>query len=168
MHETPQDIADLQALLDDSYARAGAHLRETVPPDRRVDAARLVEEMQGVNVMAVATVTADGRPLIGPVDGLLYRGRLVFGSSAGSVKARHVAERPHVSASYLDGVDLDVVVHGRVVEVDPRAADLHAFLTEIYPDWDDWGHDDPPAPYWRIEPDFMVAASYTGMDQQGT
>ena len=69
MHETPEDIARLQDLLDQSYAAGGPHLRSTITPERRLGAAELVERLQGMRLLVVATVTADGRPLTGPVDG---------------------------------------------------------------------------------------------------
>ena len=38
MHENDGDLSALQLLLDDSYARAGAHLRSIHTPERRVHA----------------------------------------------------------------------------------------------------------------------------------
>jgi hypothetical protein len=42
MHESQEDIARLQELLDRSYAAAGAHLRSIHTPQRRLAAADLV------------------------------------------------------------------------------------------------------------------------------
>ena len=42
-HETPEDIAELQRLLDASHAAAGPHLREIFSDERRVAAADLLE-----------------------------------------------------------------------------------------------------------------------------
>ena len=39
MHERPEDLAALQAVIDDSYAHANAHLVAIHEPERRLDAA---------------------------------------------------------------------------------------------------------------------------------
>jgi hypothetical protein len=38
MHETSQDLARLQRLLDESYEKAGEHLRSIITPERRLNA----------------------------------------------------------------------------------------------------------------------------------
>ncbi|NIV87350.1 MAG: pyridoxamine 5'-phosphate oxidase family protein, partial [Actinobacteria bacterium] len=68
-------------------------------------------------MLAVATVTADGRPLVRPVDGLFYRGEFWFGSAPGSVLMRHLAVRPPVSAVHTVGEHLAVTVHGEAAVV---------------------------------------------------
>jgi len=74
MHETAEDLVALQALLDRSYERAGEHFRRVTTPERRLDAAQVVERLRGMTLLVLATVTTDGRPLNGPVDGVFYRG----------------------------------------------------------------------------------------------
>jgi nitroimidazol reductase NimA-like FMN-containing flavoprotein (pyridoxamine 5'-phosphate oxidase superfamily) len=74
-------------------------------------------------LLVLATVTADGRPLVGPVDGHFYRGAFYFGSSPDSVRIRHIRRRPQVSAAYLPAEDLSVTVHGRATPLDMRAAE---------------------------------------------
>ncbi len=66
-----------------------------------------------MRLLVVATVTADGRPLAGPVDGYLLHGSFYFSSGRNSVRMRHLAARPAVSATYLPGEELAVTVHGR-------------------------------------------------------
>ena len=101
MHETPDDIRALQKLLDRSYERAGSHLRSITTPDRRVGAEELVQELSGMCLLVVATVTADCRPIAGPLDGIFYRGAFHFGTAPDSVRYRHLLERPQVSATHL-------------------------------------------------------------------
>ncbi len=135
MHEQPDDLAALQALLDRSYATAGAHLLGIHTPARRLGAEQLCERLVGVCVLALATVTADGRPIVGPVDGIFYRGAFHFGSSPDSVRFRHIGERPQVSATHARGEELAVTVHGRAVPVDVRAEEHAGFrqtLLEVY------------------------------------
>src|ERR1039458_2552734 len=80
--------------------------------ERRVDAA-LCERLQGMRLLVVAAVTADGRPLAGPVDGYFLHGTFWFSSGRDSVRMRHLAARPAVSATHLPGEELAVTVHGR-------------------------------------------------------
>src|SRR5690348_11444219 len=101
MHETPDDLAAMQAVLDRSYATAGAHLLGIHEPQRRLDAQGIADRLQDMVLLTLATVTRDGRPLTGPVDGFLYRGLLHFGSSPKSMRFRHIRERPQVSATHV-------------------------------------------------------------------
>ncbi len=133
MHETTEDIAAVQELLDRSYAQAGAHLRSIHTPERRLTAEALAERLTGMCLLALATVTADGRPIVGPVDGIFYRGAFHFGSSPDSLRFRHIRARPDVSATYLPGEELAVTVHGRAAPVDHRTDEgFRATLLEIY------------------------------------
>jgi len=113
MNETPQEVAHLQRLLDASSAGAGPHLRGIIGDDRRLDAEQLCDRLQGMCLITVATVTADGRPLVGPVDGYFLHGSFYFSSGRDSVRMRHLTTRPAVSATYLPGEELAVTVHGR-------------------------------------------------------
>jgi hypothetical protein len=135
MHETADDLAALQALIDRSYANAGAHLLRIHEPERRLTAAQLAETLTGMRLLALATTTADGRPIVGPVDGIFYRGAFHFGSAPDSIRLRHIAQRPQVSATHLPGEELAVTVHGRAVPIDIRAAPEAGFrqaLLDIY------------------------------------
>jgi hypothetical protein len=76
MLETPDDLAHLQQLLDRSAAGAGSHLRGIITDERRLTAERVCQILQGMRLLVVATVTAGGRPLAGPVDGYFLHGSL--------------------------------------------------------------------------------------------
>ena len=155
MHETEADLRELQDLLDRSHAAAGPHLRAIFDDDRRIPAADLPALLPGVQVLALATVTAKGEPRVAPVDGLFFRARFWFGSSETSARFRHIRARPAVSATHLRGEELAIVVHGRAVEADvagPEHAAFRAYLLETYPDWESWG---AGSPYARIEPSAM-------------
>jgi hypothetical protein len=135
MHETSADLTALQSLLDRSAAGAGEHLRSIITAERRLTAAEVCARLQGMVLLALATVTADGRPLVGPVDGIFYRGAFHFGSAPDSVRFRHIARRPHVSATHLPGEELAVTVHGRAVRIDVGSADHAGFrqtLLDVY------------------------------------
>ncbi len=133
MHETEADIAALQQLIDRSYAAAGPHLLSIHTPERRLTAAQVSDRLKGMCLLALATVTADGRPVVGPVDGIFYRGAFHFGSSPDSVRFRHIRARPQVSATHLPGEHLAVTVHGRATPVDLRADQgFRAALLDVY------------------------------------
>jgi nitroimidazol reductase NimA-like FMN-containing flavoprotein (pyridoxamine 5'-phosphate oxidase superfamily) len=163
VHESDRDLAELQQLLDRSYAAAGSHLLSIHTPDRRLDAHHVAELLAGMCLLALATVTADGRPIVGPVDGIFYRGRFYFGSAPDSLRLRHIRRRPQVSATHLPGEHLAVTVHGRAVAIDLRSEDDARFrqtLLDVYvprygTDWVDF-LDSGPA-YARIDANRMFA-----------
>ena len=165
MHETAADLEALQQLLDRSYAGAGGHLRRIITPERRLTAAALAERLVGVRLLALATVTADGRPIVGPVDGIFYRGAFWFGSAPDSVRFRHIRARPDVSATHIEGEPLSVTVHGRAEVFDlrePAVAGFRAALTEVYAprygnEWIGWAEQHP---YARIDARRMFTFSF--------
>ena len=146
MHETDDDLRELQRLLDRSYEGAGEHLRRITTPERRMTAEDVSARLTGMCLLSLATVTRDCRPLVGPVDGIFYRGSFYFGSSPDSVRFRHVRTRPQVSATHLPGEEMSVTVHGRAVPVDVRAAEhagLRSTYLEVYvpiygPEWENF------------------------------
>ena len=161
MHERAEDLEALQALLDRSYESSGPHLRRIITPERRLTAEQVAERLTGMCLLALATATADGRPVVGPVDGIFFRGAFHFGSAPDSVRFRHIRARPHVSATHLPGEELAVTVHGRAVQVDLRSeadAEFRQTLLDIYTprygsEWENFLDSGPQ--YARIEADRM-------------
>lgn len=161
MHESPGDIAALQQLIDRSYANAGPHLVRIHDPARRLTAEQVADKLRGMCLLSLATVSADCRPIVGPVDGIFYRGAFHFGSSPDSVRIRHIRARPQVSATHLPGEEFAITVHGRAVGVDLRApggAGLRETLLEVYvprygPEWEEFLDSGPV--YARIDADRM-------------
>jgi nitroimidazol reductase NimA-like FMN-containing flavoprotein (pyridoxamine 5'-phosphate oxidase superfamily) len=168
MHETPQDIATLQMLLDASYTAAGGHLREVITSERRLDAPTLCAELVGMRLLVLATVTADARPIAGPVDGIFYRGSFYFGSSPESVRFKHIDHRPSVSATHLPGEELAVTVHGTAEPIDvasPVHLGFRETLLSIYtprygPEWETFLNSGPV--YARINASRMFTFSMPG------
>ena len=166
MLETPEELDNLQQLLDTSMAGAGEHLRGIITGERRLSAAELAGRLQGMRLLTVATVTADGRPLAGPVDGYFLHGTFWFSSGRNSVRMRHLAARPAVSATHLPGEELAVTVHGRaeLLELrDPAAAELRQAMLDWYvprqgPEFESW-LDALDAVAARIEPAKMFTFS---------
>ena len=161
MHETSEDLRALQALLDRSYEHAGPHLQEIITPERRLTAGQVSERLRGMCLLVLATSTADGRPVSGPVDGIFYRGAFHFGSSENSVRMRHIRHRPSVSASHLPNEQFAVTVHGRATLLDLDSQAHQGFrqtLGEVYvplmgAEWEDFLATGPR--YARIDADMM-------------
>jgi nitroimidazol reductase NimA-like FMN-containing flavoprotein (pyridoxamine 5'-phosphate oxidase superfamily) len=161
VHETPADLAALQGLIDRSYASAGEHLLRIHTPERRLSAEQVSQRLTGMRLLALATASADGRPLVGPVDGIFYKGAFHFGSAPDSVRFRHIRARPEVSATHLPGEELAVTVHGRAVPVDIQSDENAGFrqaLLDIYvprygAEWEKFL--DSGVLYARIDPDRM-------------
>src|SRR4051794_8697929 len=159
MYETEADLAAVQELLDASYGRANAHLRGIWGPESRLDARELSEELVGIQVLDLATGTPRGEPRGAPVDGFFYRGNFWFGSSPHSQRFRNIRANPAVSGSLTRGGETFLVlVHGKAVEVDPRADAAEGFARmprELYDfNWDEFH---PEAPYARIEAGTLLA-----------
>ena len=165
MRETPDDVVGLQELLDRSHAAGGPHLRSIITPERRLNAAELVERLQGMCLLVVATVTGDGRPVTGPLDGIFYRGHFYFGSAPDSVRFRHLARRPWVSATHLPAEEFAVTVHGKAVPIDvrdPAEAGFRQALLGVYvprygEQWEQFL--DSGVQYARIDADRMFTLS---------
>ena len=143
-------------------AGAGEHLRGIITGERLLPAAQLAGRLQGMRLLGVATVTTDGRPLAGPVDGYFLHGTFWFSSARNSVRMRHLAARPAVSAIHLPGEELAVTVHGRAELFEMRdlaCAELRQAMLDWYvprqgPEFESW-LDALDALAARIEPEKM-------------
>jgi hypothetical protein len=170
MYERPEDLSELQRVIDRSFEAAGAHLREIATPERRLDAAQLATQLTGMRLLVLATSTRDGRPINGPVDGIFYRGRFHFGSSPESLRWRHLRERPAVSATHLPGEHMAVTVHGDAEILDvhaPEHAEFKQTLLDIYtPRYgDEWAEMlDGGAQYARINPRRVFTFAMPGLE----
>ncbi|MBK1787898.1 pyridoxamine 5'-phosphate oxidase family protein [Prauserella cavernicola] len=161
MRETPEDLTELQALLDASLPGSTPHLRSIINAESTVSAERLAGVLTGMRTLAVSTVTAKGEPRISAVDGHFLHGKWHFGTARGAAKARHLTARPAVSAAYLVGEDLGVFTHGTAEVLNPQgtepAADwpyLLAYFKDFYGENAfDWDND---IVYFRVRPHWMA------------
>lgn len=160
MRETPEELAELQALLDASLARSTAHHRMIVG-GRTMPAKQLTEVLTGMCTLALSTVTAKGEPRISGADGHFLHGKWHFGTAPTAAKARHLAARPAASVAHMRGEELGVFVHGTVETLNPAggepAADwpyLLAYLKDFYGakafDWE------REVVYYRLHPHWMT------------
>lgn len=157
MHESREELTELQALLDGSFASAGAHLRSIHTDEWRLAAQEISATLQGVCVLNLATTTSQGQPIVAPVDGLLVGGKFWFGSSKHSLRFRHIRRDPIVSAAYTKGEEVSIIVHGIAHEIDTasgRYERFHDYCLEIFgPQYGDWG-------YWGNEPFAWIHAHH--------
>ncbi|MBX6751477.1 MAG: pyridoxamine 5'-phosphate oxidase family protein [Micromonosporaceae bacterium] len=160
MRETPEELAQLQALLDASLSRSTAHLR-SIFTGRTVTAEQVTRILTGMSTLALSSVTAKGEPRISGVDGHFLHGKWHFGTARSAAKARHLAARPAASVAHMRGEDLGVFTHGTVEilnpEDGPAAADwpdLLAYFQDFYgADAFDW---DREVVYYRLHPHWMT------------
>jgi hypothetical protein len=164
MRETPEQLAALQRLLDDSFAGASEHLAAIMTPPRRLSAQRIVAELPSPAVLNLATVTARGEPRLSAVDGHFIGGHWYFTTDAGSAKARQLRARPAASASYTPRDGYGVFCHGRVVELPPgpeRAMLLQHFIETYGQSPEEWGD----IFYARIDADWLVGFAMTAEEE---
>jgi N-acetylglutamate synthase-like GNAT family acetyltransferase len=133
MRETPEDIERLQTLLDHSIERAGAFLRRSFQmPEHSLTAQELVDCWQGVQTVALATVTTKGEPRIAPIGSLLYRGEIYLPTVATAMRTRHVMKRPAVSLTLFRENELAIIVHGSATIISPGHADFETLEHLLY------------------------------------
>ena len=159
MYETDEELDELQRLLSDSFGRSSSHLLSIMEPQRRLGAERLVADLPSPAVLNIATVTARGEPRVSAVDGHFLHGRWHFTTAADSPKARQLATRPAISASYTPRDGYGVFCHGKAVLLqDGEKQSLRDHFIETYgSDPEDWGEN----MYVRIEPAWMTAFALT-------
>lgn len=160
MRETPEELDEIQALLDASLSRSTAHLR-SIFTERTLTAEQLTRILTGMCTLSLSTVTAKGEPRISAVDGHFLHGRWVFGTARTAAKARHLAARPAASVSHLRGEALGVFVHGTVEVLNPAGGEpaqdwpeLLAYFKDFYgDDAFDWEEE---VVYYRLHPHWMT------------
>jgi hypothetical protein len=167
MYETAAEVADLQQLLDRSFATSSQHLRSIMEEPRRLPAGRLVTELAGTCVLNIATVTARGEPRVSAVDGHFLHAHWYFTTASDSVKARQLASRPAISASYTPRDGFGVFCHGRAASLERGSTEFD----ELVRHWvgvygqspDSLG---PDIAYLRIEASWLVAFAMTDEELQ--
>lgn len=67
MLETPEEMVELQALLDRSFELRAPYAATIVTPERRLTAAQTVAYLQNVKHVVLATVSARNEPVSAPL-----------------------------------------------------------------------------------------------------
>lgn len=158
MYETPEELRDLQDLLDRSFAISSEHLTSIMEPERRLAAEQLAVDLPSPAILNIATVTARGEPRVSAVDGHFLHGRWYFTTAVDSPKARQLRARPAISASYTPRDGYGVFVHGVATPLEGANRDM---LREH------WIATYGPAPeelgdiaYFRIDPHWMTGFAF--------
>jgi hypothetical protein len=159
VHETDDELRELQGLLDSSHARSGPHLKSIIEAGTRTPTARqVVAETSGMKVLVVTTLSPSLRPRSSAVDGHFVHGHWVFSTSGDALKAGDIARSPAVSAAYVDGERFALFSHGDaelIAAGHPEYEQLDAHLTAHYgASPTTWG---PSILYFAIRPRYMVA-----------
>ena len=160
MYETSEEIDELQALIDRSFAGAGPHLLAIMKPERRLTARQVVRYLDGIKHVSLGTVTARGEPRVAPLDSYFVHGRFVASTGGRSIRLRHMRARPAVSLTHVVG-DIALVVNGRAVIIErdhPDAEEIDRIATGIYGSSPfSWGEG---SVFIRVEPDVMFAYAF--------
>lgn len=162
MHETAEELQELQSLFDRSLRRSGEHLRSIIEAGSRTPAADVVcRQLEGMKVLVVATVGADGRPRTSAVDGHFLHGHWVFSTSGDALKCRDLRFNPAVSTSYVVGERFALFTHGDAEFLErgqPEFDAVDEHLTRHYGSSPlSWG---PSIAYIRIVPRWSVAYAF--------
>jgi general stress protein 26 len=165
VHETDQELCELDELLERSFATAGPHLTGIISEDRRLSASDLSRYLVGVKHVVVATTTARGEPRCSAVDVLFVHGRLWFSTSSTSVKIAHLERRPALSVAHVVGDDVGVFAHGsaRIVRgATDEAATLGPHWQEVYGGTpEDWVETPADARYVEVVPHAIYSYAFS-------
>ncbi|WP_410873295.1 pyridoxamine 5'-phosphate oxidase family protein [Nocardia sp. A7] len=161
MRETPEELAELQTLLDSSLTGSTSHLRSIIDEENTLSAAELTQVLTGMCTLALSTVTAKGEPRISGVDGHFLHGMWHFATARNAAKARHLAARPAASVAHMRGENLGVFTHGTVEILNGQGGELAAdwpalrtYFQDFYgEDAFDW---DNEVVCYRLRPHWMA------------
>jgi hypothetical protein len=162
VYETQDELAWLDELLTRSLRGSSEHLRSIVTEGQRtLDAAQTATLLTGMRTLSVATVTRTAEPRVSGLDGHFLHARWVFTTAGTAVKARHLRERPAVSAAHIVGDDLGVFCHGRAEFLSTDHADFAEIEDHLVGHYGSsprsWG---PDIVYLRVQPHWMVSYAF--------
>ena len=161
MFETDDDVRELQALIDRTFARANPHLAKIVKPERRLTARQVVRYLQGTKHVAFGTVNERGEPRVAPLDGVFISGRFTVSTGGRAARLRHLRANPACSAAHMDGDTIGIVVHGRATIIgrdDEGVEEIEPVWRDIYGSSPfEWGEG---VVFMRIEPSSMWAYAF--------
>ncbi len=136
VHESDDDLAALQAVLDSSASRSGDHLLSAFARDRWISARELAGELSGIFELHLAALSGNGAPLVAPVDAIFFKGRVWVGLPGASLRSKLLRRDPRVSVSFARG-DLALIVHGTfqgVSRSEAEAAGYSELVRDLYID----------------------------------
>ena len=135
MRETPAELAELQALIDASFERAGPHYVSIAGQGRRLTAAQVTTHLRGMRLIVLGSASKGGAPLVGPLDSFFFHGRFWASTSVDSMRAKQLATNPRVSVVWFDGEAAAVTVSGTAAlfrKGDAEIDEILGIMTEWY------------------------------------
>jgi Pyridoxamine 5'-phosphate oxidase len=164
MRETPEEVAELQALIDLTMAKVNPHFEAIVTRKRRLTAQQVCAHLQGTRIVAFATVNQKGEPRVSPLDSLFLHGRFTLSTGLAATRIGHLRANPACSAVYLEGDMVAVVVNGTVEWLErehPDHDEIHGAWTAQYgSDPYTWGS----VAFFRINPTAMWTYAFKPKD----
>ena len=158
MRETPEELAELQRLMDATMAHVNPHMASIVTPESRLSAAQVVRHLEGKRFVAFATVTLRGEPRVSPLDAFFIHGRWTMSTGGTATRVTNLRVNPACSVAYLEGDSVGVVANGTVEWLDrdhPAHDEIHAiWLAAYHSDPYSWGDD---VVFFRVVPTSMWA-----------
>jgi Pyridoxamine 5'-phosphate oxidase len=152
MRETPEEVAELQALIDRTMAKVNPHFAGIVTKKNRLTAQQVCAYLQGTRIVALATANQKGEPRVSPLDSLFLHGRFTLSTGLEATRIGHLRANPACSAVYLEGDKVAVVVNGAVEWIERS----HPDHDEIHGAWQKQYHSDPytwgNVAFFRINP----------------
>lgn len=113
MFETKKELADLQRLLDESYAKAKGIAYSGFNSGHRLSAGGLAG-FQGVKLVACATVNSKGEPRAAPRSAAFLHGRFYLAANSKSTMVRRLRLNPSIGFTYFEN-HLLIIGHGTTV-----------------------------------------------------
>jgi uncharacterized pyridoxamine 5'-phosphate oxidase family protein len=135
MFESPEQVDELRALINLSFAAAGSHLLFIMTPERRLSVEQTLTYLQGIKHLALATASLRGVPRVSPVDAHFLWGHFYFSTDGRSLRARQMRSNPQISATHFVGDDIAITVHGRPVFLERDSEEersVHEHLVKTY------------------------------------
>lgn len=136
MNETPQDKRHLQLLVDRSIDRAGSILKKSFQmPQNSLTAEQIINKLQGLQIVSLATTTVKGEPRVAPIGAIFYRGSYFIPTVATAARTKQIRHQSAVSLTQYEGVDFAIIIHGDANIISPEQAqfndldELHKQLT---------------------------------------
>lgn len=155
-----------------SYVRFPSDYGDPTASDLR-DWAEIEERLRGALNYWLATISADGRPHVRPVDGVWVDGTLCFGGSPQTRWVRNLRANP--SASINLGSEADaIILEGTATEVADPAHPLARLSTDAsfakYPQYypDGIAPAEPAVPFWCFRPSRAYAWTLDGFPRSAT
>ncbi len=160
MRETPEEVEELQRLIDKTMAKINPHFAAIVTPKRRLTAQQVVTHLEGTRIVAFATVSAKGEPGSHHWIRLFIHGRFTLSTDVTATRIGHLRANPACSGVYMETDKFAVVANGTVewIERDhPDHDEIHGAWTAQYgSDPYTWGN----VVFFRIQPTSMWAYAF--------